>query len=68
METVNIAKQSRTEVQKIGTEECPFRKPAGSYYAPEPWDTCSKMPSPASNENGMCDIDAGVECRYADEC
>ena len=48
----------------MGTTECPFRKQAGSYYDELPWDTCSKMPSPASNENEMCDIDAGTKCRF----
>ena len=63
-----LNKQGRIEVpkldKKLGTFECPFREDAGSYYASLPWMTCSKMPSLVSNENDMCDLDAGSECRF----
>ena len=52
---------------KLGTYECPFREDAGSYYAALPWMTCSKMPSLVSNENDMCDLDAGGECLFKKE-
>lgn len=48
----------------VSTFECPYRKDAGSYYDMLPWMTCSKMPSPVSNENDMCDLDAGSKCRF----
>ena len=49
---------------RLGTHECPFRRDAGSYYNPLPWTTCSKMPSLVSNEDDMCDLDTGSECRF----
>lgn len=52
----------------IGTSECPLRRDAGSYYEPLPWMTCSKMPNPVSNENDMCDLDAGRGCRFKEKC
>ena len=48
----------------LGTQECPFRRDAGSYYAPFPWMTCAKMPNLVSNENNMCDLDSGFKCRF----
>jgi len=52
------------EDRKVGTLDCPYRYGAGSYYEPLPWCTCSKMPSLVSNEDGMCDLDAGFDCRF----
>ena len=57
-------KRSNARDSKVGTSECPFRQDAGSYYDPLPWTTCSKMPNSTSNENEMCDLDAGRECRW----
>lgn len=51
-------------VKEIGGFDCPNRTQAGSYYNYLPWMTCSKMPCLVSNENEMCDIDAGGECRF----
>jgi len=49
-------------IKDVGAQQCPFRKQAGSYYDYLPWETCSKKPGRASNENEMCDLDMEREC------
>jgi len=58
--TKEVGEMKKTK--NLGTPQCLFRRQAGSYYDYLPWDTCSKKPSRASNENEMCDLDMGRDC------
>lgn len=55
---------SKEKDKLIGGFNCPYRIGAGSYYDPLPWCECSKRPGLVSNDCEMCDLDAGVECRF----
>ncbi len=51
-------------MKEVGGFDCPYRVQAGGYHEPFPWTACSKMPCLVLNENDICDIDAGEECRF----